>query len=242
MTTQRKRIPMNLPVKLTPDELRARGAELAKCYSEREIEELHKKIVAASTKEKIDRINAKAKIIVEALRTQKEDREVECVEEIDFTKKVANTYRTDTEPWELVASRGLSREELQLTFKGDPAEVPADAKEEPLTMTEEGQATGEAVGGVIGATIGTVTGEAVLPITEELQEQLTEPAKAPVDFADPTFGTVDPLDEGKLTQPVSDDDPRSRSLPEADPLPDTPDTKPGASVVDMKRPRKAKSQ
>jgi len=245
MNKTRSRKVMLLPVKLTPDELRTKGADLAKCYGEREIEELTKKIQATASKSKIDEINARAKVIVEALRTGKEDREIECIEEIDFTKRVANTYRTDTDPWEIIASRGLTRDELQLTFKGDPAEVPASAKAEELVDQVDTAKEGEAVGAEAGEVAGTVTAVAT---AEVLVGQVVASSDAPTGdivaegvtddqatFDDPGFGTVDP--NGASPDPG---DVPLRVTPEADPLPDTPSTQPGAAgmVVDLKRPKR----
>lgn len=213
----RTRKTLTLPVHLTDDEKRARGLELAKLHDDAKRVELEKKILTADAKTRLDEIKAKASILATAINQGKEDRLVECVEVLDFKDKRANTYRVDGILWELVSSRGLSREEIQLTFTG-PAPVPNIDPEENPQPTEEAPA----------ATSSSASTEAV---THNVEGTITQPATE----ADPRSRTIHDI------EPDREDVGFSRSTPDVQPLPDTPSTLPGAAVVEMKRGKKQKA-
>jgi hypothetical protein len=109
---------MLLPVELTHDEVFARGKQLAAVKDEHTtaMDKLDRAAIAwKATKEgvqnEINETEERMRIIARAVRSGREDRDVEVVDEPNYKTGVMATIRLDT--GELVASRGLTEAERQ---------------------------------------------------------------------------------------------------------------------------------
>jgi hypothetical protein len=103
-----------LSVKLTEDETRAKGLELAAEVANLEDSKDSLKSVSKSMKDQIEIIERKISILVQIVKTGKEDRDVECIEIRNETLMTMETYRTDLH--ELVETRPMTVNERQLTM------------------------------------------------------------------------------------------------------------------------------
>ena len=128
---------MNLPVRLTTDELLMRSDELAKKIRERDEAERAMKSAQATAKRKIDVLELEITRLAEVVRDRQEDRPVEVTEVKNWLRLTMDTVRIDT--GELVGSRSMSAYERNeaLPFAADDAprklEEPEPAPEAPAT-------------------------------------------------------------------------------------------------------------
>ena len=109
---------MRLPVELTHDEVFARGKQLAAVKDEHTtaMDRLDRATIAwKATKEgiqnDINETEERMRVIARVIRSAREDRDVEVVDEPNYKTGVMATIRLDT--GELVASRGLTEAERQ---------------------------------------------------------------------------------------------------------------------------------
>lgn len=102
---------MQLPVKLTDDELRYRGDELARLTKEVDDLEFEKKESQADYKAKIDARRVAALKLADAIKAKTEVRDVEVCDTTDHDARKVYTVRQDT--GEVVNSRPATTEDLQ---------------------------------------------------------------------------------------------------------------------------------
>lgn len=115
---------MRLPVELTKEEIFARGKELARtkdAHTAASAKLEQAKLAAKSAKEQINseikEAEEEMRRLARAIRSGREDRDVEILDKPDFKKGVMNIVRLDT--GELVRTRGLTEAERQRSlFKG----------------------------------------------------------------------------------------------------------------------------
>lgn len=100
-----------LPCKLTPDEIRDRGAELVKVLAKIDAIEAEKKAAVDQFKARIQIQESRARELRTAIEGESEDREVEVIESFELRLGVARTTRTDT--GEQIRERALRSSELQ---------------------------------------------------------------------------------------------------------------------------------
>jgi len=116
-----KRITKTLSCPLTPEQLEARGQELATTCEEILRLEDEKSFVAKQFKEKIEPLEERRTIVARQVRTKSEDREVECEIMLVRDDGVVRTIRLDS--GELVDSRAATIDELSRgdsLFEKDP--------------------------------------------------------------------------------------------------------------------------
>ena len=125
---------LHLMVKLTSDEQRAKGVELAEAISDGETLVNEKNSIA----QKIKNNDAKIERLSGIVKNNQELREVTCLQIPNYTTMDMATYRTDTEPPALVSTRPLTFEEKQLQLdlmaekeadKGETLAAPAAGKD-----------------------------------------------------------------------------------------------------------------
>ena len=102
---------LTLPVELTPDEVRAKGVELAARVDEMYAIDVERKEAAAAIRERRADVEAQVIELKGEVRSGREYREVECRLEPDFQAGVMQIVRVDT--GEFVRSRPLSPDERQ---------------------------------------------------------------------------------------------------------------------------------
>lgn len=117
---------MSLPVALTDEELRARGAELArKVQLAEELTEARKDAAKAAADE-IKEVAAEVASLSTVVTSRREYRDVEVDVRKNLEARTMDTFRIDT--GELVHSRGLTTAELQENlFSVKVTEVAEDA-------------------------------------------------------------------------------------------------------------------
>ncbi len=101
----------SLPVKLTNNELRAYGDELAKVVGEWAKIKTDKKETAAQYKLQIEALEARMQTIAIKIEQRKEWRMIECYEREDLEAQRLNTIRIDT--GEVVNWRVMTQEDIQ---------------------------------------------------------------------------------------------------------------------------------
>jgi hypothetical protein len=102
---------MSLPVKLTDEEVRLRGVELAAVTQEINKVDAQRKEVAKEYKDKLDGLASKRDLLADAVNNRVESRQVEVYEVHSLGDATAKIYRADTNA--LVHSRALSESELK---------------------------------------------------------------------------------------------------------------------------------
>jgi hypothetical protein len=102
---------MSLPVKLTDEEVRLRGVELAAVTQEINKVDEKRKEVAKEYKDKLDGLASKRDLLADAVNNRVESRQVEIYEVHSLGDATAKIYRADTNA--LVHSRALSESELK---------------------------------------------------------------------------------------------------------------------------------
>jgi hypothetical protein len=102
---------MQLPVKLTPDEIRARGEELAKTLQDINSLEAAKKFSADDFKAQIASKEEHALKLTHAVNSKSEPRQVEIFEEKSYSDSIARIIRRDT--GEQVSTRSLTKDEME---------------------------------------------------------------------------------------------------------------------------------
>lgn len=116
----------SLPVKLTEDELRQYGQELARLISKKEEIEGEKKLANSGFKERVDEIEASMKRIGRAIAEGREWRMIECFEVMNGPERKVEVIRNDTQ--QIVSRRDPTQEELQKHFFRDDGEEAKDKK------------------------------------------------------------------------------------------------------------------
>ena len=130
-----------LPVKLTEDEITQRGRASAKFDRDRAALEETKKAANDEFKAKINACTESISKLSQSIMTGEEDRDVECVEERDYVRKVAELHRTDT--GEVVEVRPLDASELQeKLFPKAPERKPGGTKLPGMGGDEFGEGSG----------------------------------------------------------------------------------------------------
>ena len=133
---------MNLPVRLTTDELLLRSDELATKIRDAADIEREMKAAAAKSKTELGAIETQIAHLARVVREKKELRDVEVFEVKNWERVAMETYRRDT--GEFVASRALTVYEQNETLfpreKEPPAEPVADAAPEATEPAQEATA------------------------------------------------------------------------------------------------------
>jgi hypothetical protein len=106
-----RRVEIELPCRLTDEELIARGQSIAELHEEAGALRLQKVQASGQIGGEIKAKEAAIGVLVQQLRTRTEARKVECVEELDFKEGIARTRRLDTK--EIVGTRTLTAAERQ---------------------------------------------------------------------------------------------------------------------------------
>jgi len=121
---------MLLPVELTQDELLARGRELASVKDEHTQAQADLEAATEGWKdskkamqERIEDHESEMRRIARAIRSGREDRDVDVREEPDFETGIMRTVRADT--GDLVQSRGLTEAERQRSLFAAPERAAA---------------------------------------------------------------------------------------------------------------------
>lgn len=130
---------MNLPVRLTTDELLLRCDEMAKKLRDAAEIEVEMKAAAAKSKAELGKVQAEIALLARVVRDKKEYRDVEVFEVKNFERLTMDTYRRDT--GELVAFRALSLYErneplFSLEEESAPEPVTDPAPEQTPTTPE----------------------------------------------------------------------------------------------------------
>lgn len=130
---------MNLPVRLTTDELLLRGDEMAKKLRDAAEIEVEMKAAAAKSKAELGKVQAEIALLARVVRDKKEYRDVEVFEVKNFERLTMETYRRDT--GEFVASRALTPYErneplFSVEKESAPEPVADPAPEEPPSTPE----------------------------------------------------------------------------------------------------------
>lgn len=131
----------SLPVQLTPEEVRIKGAEVAVLLGKRGSLVLAKKHATKVYADEIKEIDAKLDELAAVVRQGRENREVECREHLDFGERVARLKRLDT--MEVISTRPLKNGELQGDFfkkqqpikEVQPAKETSEAKAKPTNAS-----------------------------------------------------------------------------------------------------------
>lgn len=100
-----------LPVKLTPDELRAKGEKLAELIGQAEVLKTEAKDKAKDYRETLEILSEETGHLASVVRAKAEDRDVECIVEKDFDRGVIETVRQDT--METVSTEPMSEQDRQ---------------------------------------------------------------------------------------------------------------------------------
>ena len=106
----------SLPVRLTEQELIAKGAELSAMIKALSYEEAEKKSVADAFKARITDLDTQIQRLAQIVRDKKEFRPVEVIEQPDYDAMMMRTVRLDT--GEVVSSRPLEGSERQRPLFG----------------------------------------------------------------------------------------------------------------------------
>lgn len=101
----------NLPVKLTQEEIKERGKQLAKTLAEKQVQEAERKHANDVFKGKISALESRAEDLARVVNNGIEYREVEVFEEPNLSDGVMRIYRRDT--GELVDTKTLNQEEIR---------------------------------------------------------------------------------------------------------------------------------
>jgi vacuolar-type H+-ATPase subunit I/STV1 len=109
-----KIVTMDLPVKLTDEELLKYTKELVDLLAERRATESEKKATMSKYKEQLDSMDVDISEVASKLRSGEEKRPVECWEEPNFAEKVVEVFRRDT--GERVHARSMTDEDHQLSI------------------------------------------------------------------------------------------------------------------------------
>jgi septation ring formation regulator EzrA len=116
-----------LPVKLTDEELLAKGNELARKLHEVTVEEEAQKQAKSAMKSRLEGLTNELHAIGSVVHTKTETRKVEVFARHDAERHVVETVRSDT--GEVVETRLMTMEERNL--KLFPAPAPAEAPPAP---------------------------------------------------------------------------------------------------------------
>lgn len=149
-TTPADRRPKNrtmlLPVKLDQDAVAVRAKEMGavcKARTDKAIELEHYIKASKGAKEtllgELAGLDSHLSLLGSVVRTEREDREVEVLDEIDAKKGVMNTIRLDTN--EVVGTRGLTEAERQRSLFD--AQRERNLSSQPATVAGKGTAKGE---------------------------------------------------------------------------------------------------
>jgi hypothetical protein len=114
---------MDLPVKLSEQELIIKGNELSVHIQELDVVELQKKSANSAFKDEIDKLTEQVSRLAKIVREKKEYREVEVTDRKNLERMTMDTIRLDTR--EVVSYRELKGHERNLGLF--PAEVAAAA-------------------------------------------------------------------------------------------------------------------
>ncbi len=113
---------LQLPVKLTEDELLAKASELASARANWEALKEESKESAAGYRERIADLDDDISKLSTEVRTKEELRDVEIDERPDFARNVIETFRVDT--FKLVSTRVMTADERQVRmFEAGPSIV-----------------------------------------------------------------------------------------------------------------------
>lgn len=107
-----KKFTEKLPCKLADEEIRHRGEELARRYSELDKIESELQTAKEIAKGKRKPVEERMSDLTRQINSRSEDRQVECVERIDWRRNCAEVFRQDTK--ERVRTRPLTIEERQM--------------------------------------------------------------------------------------------------------------------------------
>lgn len=111
----------SLPVKLTEAEITAKGRVLAQTHKLRDEMILKGKASADDYKKLVREIEGDINQISDEIRTGKELREIEVVDQNDYHRGRVSTVRVDTQ--EEVCSRNMTAEERQTSFMDRPGDA-----------------------------------------------------------------------------------------------------------------------
>jgi len=103
---------MNLPVKLSEQELIIKGNELSVHIQDLDVVELQKKTANSGFKDEIDKLTEKISGLAKIVREKKEYREVEVADQKNMDRMTMDTVRLDT--GEVVSYRELKGHERNL--------------------------------------------------------------------------------------------------------------------------------
>ena len=119
---------MELPVKLTDEEVRLKGEKIARRLKDRENLEEERKAAAKAAKEEIGELDAEIIELRDEVRERREMRDVQVSDEKDWGRKIVRTLRLDT--GEVVASRPMTPAELQQHLKLVEDEQPEESEDD----------------------------------------------------------------------------------------------------------------
>lgn len=103
---------LDLPVRLTAEEQRLKGEQLAKLYDDRQKVEAEKTRVAQELGAKLKNLDKDIRDLADQVKECREMREVQCREEKDHGSGTVLTVRMDT--GEVVSSRAMKLGERQV--------------------------------------------------------------------------------------------------------------------------------
>lgn len=116
-----RRFEQELECELTGEESDILGKELAAEMVKHDAILTEKKAANDGFKGRIEVSKARMRELTESIRTQKEIRNVECIEHFDFRTNTARVLRTDTGEW--IAERALRSSELQTELPLENAQL-----------------------------------------------------------------------------------------------------------------------